>query len=154
MRHARAVALFALGLCSFTAGEVPTFTLGDPSSYLGNIGRTDVGGSDILVNSDNNGVTITFGDDLSKQIVGVAANQCKTAGSSECLKQTFDIMGVGNSANTDGLQKRVIPVLAAGVGVALAYVAAAVWTSVYLNNESANYHVVELKIPQSQVTPH
>jgi hypothetical protein len=151
MRYGRASALLVLGLSSLTAGEVPTFTLGDPTSYLGNVDRTDVGGSDIIVNTDN-GVTITFGSDLSKKIVDVAANQCKQRGSSECLKQTLDVMGVGNSAN--GLQKRVIPVLAAGVGVALAYVAGAVWTSVYVNNESKNYHVVELKIPQSQVISH
>ncbi|KAF2622940.1 hypothetical protein BU25DRAFT_451618 [Macroventuria anomochaeta] len=148
MRTTTASFLLTLGLSSLIAAEVPTFTLGDPNSYLGNIDRTDVGGNDIIVSTDN-GVTITFGRDLSKKIVDVASNQCKSRGSPDCLKQTLDVMGVGNAAN--GLQKRVIPVLAAGVGVAIAYIAGVVWTAVYLNNESKNYNVVELKIPQSQV---
>ena len=149
MKTVAASLLLTLGLPSLTAAEVPTFTLGDPKSYLGNVYSTAVGGNDIIVN-DGNGVTITFGTELSKRLVDVAVKECKDRNSPECMKQTLDLMGVGSAGN--GLQKRTITALEAGVGVFLAYIAGGTWTNIYdVLDDPKDYKVVELKIPQSQV---
>lgn len=150
MRTLAASVLLNLGLSTLSAAEPPTFTAREPKTYLGNIDNTGaVGPNDIGVDTTD-GLTITFGTDLSKKIVDTTLANCKDKNSPECIKQTFEVMGIGPVNN--GLQKRVISLIEAVGGVVLAVLAGKTWTNIYdIIDDPTKYHVVELKIPQDQV---
>lgn len=98
-----------------------------------------------VVATEDNGLTVTFGTDFSSRIKDTYADQCGDNNSDECKQAMREVLGISSSAN--GVQRRIIGVLAVLGAVALAHV---VLEAILLFDEARQPQKIQIVIPQDQ----
>ena len=104
----------------------------------------DVDYNDVVATKDN-GLTVTFGTDISSRIRDTYDDKCGDNNSDECKQAMREVLGLTPSA--DGLQRRVIGVVAVLGAVALAHV---VLEAILLFDEARQPGKIQVIIPQDQ----
>jgi len=132
---------------ALTRAEVPTFTANSGATYFSD--ATASPGPDELSIDTSNGIDVTFGSEWTKRIHDTLEADCADNRSEDCLNSVRDVLGVGGSAASSGLQPRAITAAAAVGGILIANTIAIIIS--LWKDDASKYEVIHVNIPKTQV---
>lgn len=98
-----------------------------------------------VVASEENGLTVTFGTELSSRVRETHEANCGDRNSDQCKSEMQKVLGLGSTGN--GVQKRVVGIVVTLGGVALSYI---VWTIMSYIDQALDAEKIQITIPQDQ----